>query len=74
MLSEFQVVRAEFYHHTYLKETLKRLVGNKNKILSLEGVVAYNTEHSNREGGRPSTHPAWPTGQDSFDKFLEVKD
>lgn len=28
----------------------------------------YNIRHTSVEGGVPGTHPAWPTGQDNFDK------
>ncbi|KAF2823965.1 amidase signature enzyme [Ophiobolus disseminans] len=37
-------------------------------------VVAYNIEHTDTEGGIPGTHPAWPTGQDNFDKCIESKE
>lgn len=72
MLSEFEVVRKEFYSslHSYLSD----LQENKAHILSLEDVVAYNIKHTANEGGRPGTHPAWPTGQDNFDKCIESKD
>ena len=71
-LSEFGVVKTEFCRgiHAYLK-TLK---GTKENMLSLEDVVAYNIRHTDSEGGVPGTHPAWPTGQDSFDKCLKSKD
>ena len=71
-LSEFQVVKTEFYHS--LSNYLGKLESNKEKILSLEDVVAYNVRHTDQEGGVPGTHPAWPTGQDSFDRCLESKD
>ena len=71
-LSEYQVVKTEFYQS--LSKYLSTLECNKNKILSLEDVVAFNIKHTYREGGVPGTHPAWPTGQDSFDKCLESKD
>jgi amidase len=72
MLSEFGVVRAEFYHS--LRSYLNRLETNKEKIYSLEDVIAYNVRYTTNEGGVPGTHPAWPTGQDNFDKCLESKD
>ncbi|TAQ84958.1 hypothetical protein B7494_g6715 [Chlorociboria aeruginascens] len=72
ILSEFAVVRTEFYHS--LRSYLKGLAKNENEIYSLEDVVAYNLQHTTREGGVPETHPAWPTGQDNFDKCLESKD
>ena len=71
-LSEFQVVKTEFYQS--LPKYLDSLKCNKEGILSLEDVVAYNVRHTDREGGVPGTHPAWPTGQDNFDKCLESKD
>jgi amidase len=71
-LSEFEVVRTEFYHS--LRSYLGTLGENKNAILSLEDVVAYNVKHTDQEGAIPGTHPAWPTGQDNFDRCLESKD
>lgn len=71
-LSEFQVVKIEFYRS--LRKYLGTLENNKENILSLEDVAAFNIRHTNREGGVPGTHPAWPTGQDSFEKCLESKD
>jgi amidase len=72
MLSEFEVVRTEFYHS--LRSYLGGLAKNEEKIYSLEDVVAYNVQHTVREGGVPGTHPAWPTGQDYFNRCLESKD
>lgn len=46
---------------------------NPNKIYSLEDVVAWNRLHTQHEGGIPGTHPAWPTGQDTFEMVLELK-
>ncbi|KAL2071773.1 hypothetical protein VTL71DRAFT_13008 [Oculimacula yallundae] len=71
-LSEFEVVRMEFYDS--LQQYLSQLEKNPKRIFSLEDVVAYNIENTTREGGIPGTHPAWPTGQDNFDKCLESKD
>lgn len=71
-LSEFEVVRVEFYRS--LRSYLSTLGENKKDILSLEDVVAYNVKHTDQEGGVPGTHLAWPTGQDSFDRCLESKD
>ncbi|KAF2749742.1 amidase signature enzyme [Sporormia fimetaria CBS 119925] len=71
-LSEFEVVKVEFYRS--LKDYLASLDNNEYGILSLEDVMAYNTKHTNKEGGVPGTHPAWPTGQDNFDRCLEAKD
>ncbi|KAI0809936.1 amidase signature domain-containing protein [Xylaria sp. FL0064] len=71
-LSEFEVVKVEFYRS--LAKYLSTLEDNTKKILSLEDVVAYNIEHTDTEGGVPGTHPAWPTGQDNFDRCIESKD
>lgn len=43
---------------------------NPNKIHILEDVIAWSNNH---EGGVPETHPAWPIGQDNFDKALKLK-
>ncbi|KAJ2981359.1 hypothetical protein NUW58_g527 [Xylaria curta] len=69
--SEFTVVKVDFYND--LKKYLSGLVTNPNNIRSLEDVVEYNIKHTEKEGGVPGTHPAWPTGQDSFDKSLATK-
>jgi amidase len=73
MLSEFTVVRMEFYHslRLYLSGLVEKM---ENPIYSLEDVVAYNIWHNNHEGGIPGTHPAWPTGQDSLERCVESKD
>ncbi|KAK0386106.1 hypothetical protein NLU13_5943 [Sarocladium strictum] len=71
-LSEFEVVKVEFYQS--LAKYLSTVENNTNKILSLEDIVSYNIKHTGTEGGVPGTHPAWPTGQDSFDKCLEARD
>jgi amidase len=71
-LSEFEVVRTEFYQS--LRSYMSGLEKNEEKICSLEDVIAYNVQHTSQEGGIPGTHPAWPTGQDNFDKCLESKD
>lgn len=71
-LSEFQVVKKEFYQS--LPNYLGTLKSNQEEIFSLEDVVAYNVRLTDREGGVPGTHPAWPTGQDNFDRCLESKD
>lgn len=71
ILSEFEVVKIEFYNG--LKKYLATLEGTTEKMQSLEDVVDYNVKHTGREGGVPGTHPAWPTGQDNFDKCIESK-
>ncbi|KAI0441784.1 amidase [Xylaria telfairii] len=69
--SEYTVVKVDFYND--LKKYLAGLTVSPNNIRSLEDVVEYNIKHTEREGGVPGTHPAWPTGQDSFDKSLASK-
>ncbi|KAI0549710.1 amidase [Xylaria curta] len=69
--SEYSVVKVDFYND--LKKYLAGLTVNPNNIRSLEDVVEYNIKHTEREGGVPGTHPAWPTGQDSFEKSLASK-
>ncbi|KAI9893924.1 MAG: hypothetical protein M1814_005477 [Vezdaea aestivalis] len=71
-LSEFGIVKVEFYRS--LREYLSTLGNNKQGIISLENVIAYNIEHTDKEGGVPGTHPAWPTGQDNFDRSVKAKD
>lgn len=65
-------MRTEFYRS--LRLYLSGLEENEVKIYSLEDVVTYNVRYTTQEGGVPRTHPAWPTGQDNFDKCLESKD
>lgn len=69
--SEFTVVKTDFYNN--IRDYLSALVSNPNNIKSLEDIITYNTKHSDVEGGIPGTHPAWPTGQDSFEKSLASK-
>lgn len=70
-LSEFEVVKTEFYRS--LRSYLCNLAKNDNGIHSLEDVVAYNVQHTDQEGGVPGTHPVWPTGQDNFDRCLDSR-
>jgi amidase len=70
-LSEFEVVRTEFYRS--LQSYLCGLAKNDNEIRCLEDVAAYNVQHTDQEGGVPGTHPAWPTGQDNFDRCLDSR-
>jgi amidase len=71
-LSEFEVVRTEFYRS--LRSYLSGLTKNEKGIHSLEDIVAYNVQHTEQEGGVAGTHPAWPTGQDNFDRCLKSRD
>lgn len=72
LLSEFTVVRMEFYQD--LKKYLESLTKNDKTINSLEDIVTYNIQNTIQEGGVPGTHPAWPTGQDNFLKCINSKD
>ena len=36
----------------------------------MEDIIAYNNKHTEQEGGLSGTHPAWPKGQDNFEKCL----
>ncbi|KAK2757532.1 hypothetical protein FQN54_004501 [Arachnomyces sp. PD_36] len=69
--SEYTVVKTDFYNN--IKEYLSTLSCNPNKIRSLEDIVAFNNKYTTTEGGIPGTHPAWVTGQDSFDMSLATK-
>lgn len=67
--SEFTIVKVDFYNE--LRQYLGALVANPNGITSLEDVMEYNIRHTSVEGGVPRTHPAWPTGQDSFEQSAD---
>lgn len=69
--SEFTVVKIEFYNN--LRAYLSLLINNKNNIHGLEDVMAYNRMYTEEEGGVPGTHPAWVTGQDSFEMSKATK-
>jgi amidase len=69
--SEFTVVKTEFYNA--IKEYLAGLTTNPNNIKSLEDIVEWNAKHAETEGGKPNTHPAWPSGQDNFELSLASK-
>jgi amidase len=66
--SQFTVVKTDFYAD--IKTYLSLLAANPNNIRNLEDIVAYNTKHTGKEGGIPGTHPAWASGQDSFEMSL----
>ncbi|PGH09165.1 hypothetical protein GX51_00919 [Blastomyces parvus] len=69
--SQFTVVKTEFYND--LKVYLSNLAANPNDVRSLDDVVKYNAAHAEKEGGHPGIHPAWPSGQDSFEMSLETQ-
>ena len=56
------MVKVEFY--SALQQYLADLRSNPNRIFCVEDVIAYNDEHTDREGGIRGSHPAWPSGQD----------
>ena len=64
-------MRTEFSRS--LRSYLGVLEKNDRRIESLEDVIAYNIQNTAQEGGIPGTHPAWPTGQDTFQKAVESK-
>ncbi|KAI9654265.1 MAG: hypothetical protein M1831_005430 [Alyxoria varia] len=66
---EFTVVEKEF--NNSLKEYLATLETNPNNIQKLEDIVKFNNENTTSEGGVAGTHPAWPRGQDVFDKCIQ---
>ncbi|PGH19657.1 hypothetical protein AJ80_03812 [Polytolypa hystricis UAMH7299] len=69
--SEFTVVKTEFYND--IKTYLSGLSANPNNIQTLEDIVAWNAKYAKKEGGKPCLHPAWPTGQDTFEQSLASK-
>ncbi|KAI1825897.1 amidase [Xylaria intraflava] len=69
--SEFTVVKVDFYND--IKKYLASLTTNPNNIRSLEDIIQYNIEHTKKEGGVPGTYPAWPLGQDNFDKSCATR-
>lgn len=60
--SEYTYVKVDFYNdiHSYLSEL------NNTDIRSLQDIVQYNTNNIGTEGGLPSIHPAFASGQDGF--------
>lgn len=69
--SEFTVVKKEFYNE--IQGYLSNLRTNPNDIQRLEDIVIWNANNSETEGGLPCVHPAWPSGQDNFEKSLASK-
>ena len=67
--SEYSVVKVDFYNDiiAYLAE-----LDNTN-IRSLEDIVEYNVHNFGSEGGLPGIHPAFGSGQDSFETILAAK-
>ncbi|KAH7163453.1 amidase [Dactylonectria estremocensis] len=69
--SEFTVVKIDFYND--VKNYLSTLSANPFNIVGLEDIVSYNKKHADEEGGLPSRHGAWPTGQDNFERVLKFR-
>ncbi|KAK2776734.1 hypothetical protein FQN52_003302 [Onygenales sp. PD_12] len=69
--SEFTVIKTDFYND--IQTYLSSLTTNPNNISSLEDIVSWNARHAEEEGGKPCVHPAWPTGQDTFEQSLASK-
>ncbi|KAK2808642.1 hypothetical protein FQN50_004506 [Emmonsiellopsis sp. PD_5] len=69
--SEFTVIKTDFYND--IQTYLSSLTTNPNNISSLEDIVSWNARHAEAEGGEPCVHPAWPTGQDTFEQSLASK-
>lgn len=64
-------MKTDFYNN--IKSYLSSLITNPCNIRCLEDIVSYNVEHAKENGGIAGAHPAWPTGQDNFDRSLESK-
>ena len=64
--SELTVVKTDFYND--IRTYLSTLTCNPRGLRSLEDIIAFNRAHADEEGGLPGRHPAWPTGQDVFEK------
>lgn len=60
--SEYTYVKVDFYNDItkYLAEL------NNTAIRSLQDIVDYNIQNVGTEGGLPSVHPAFESGQDGF--------
>ncbi len=67
--SEYTVVKVDFYNdiRAYLSEL------DNTDIRSLEDIVQYNIDNYGSEGGFPSIHPAFGSGQDGFIASLETR-
>lgn len=67
--SEYTYIKTDFYNN--IKSYLSEL--NNTHMSSLEDIVAYNYANDGSEGGNPSTHPAFESGQDGFLASLETR-
>ncbi|BCS25086.1 amidase family protein [Aspergillus puulaauensis] len=67
--SEYTYVKVDFYNN--IKAYLAEL--DNTDIRSLEDIVQYNKDNSGSEGGYPSVHPAFASGQDGLEASLASK-
>lgn len=69
--SEFTVVKVDFYNN--IKSYLSKL--SNTDVRSLEDIIQYNVNNDGTEGGNPWPlgHPAFWSGQDSFEASLETQ-
>lgn len=67
--SEYSYVKVDFYNN--IKAYLAEL--DNTDIRSLEDIVRYNQDNSGSEGGYPSIHPAFASGQDGLEASLASK-
>ncbi|KAI1120442.1 amidase [Nemania abortiva] len=67
--SEFTIIKTEAYNslNSYLSEL------EKTDIKTFADIVRFNIKNSGTEGAVPGDHPAFPTGQDIFEKILAHK-
>ncbi|KAL5336555.1 alpha-glucosidase [Aspergillus crustosus] len=67
--SEYSYVKVDFYNN--IKAYLTEL--ENTDIRSLEDIVRFNKDNYGSEGGYPSIHPAFGSGQDGFEASLASK-
>ncbi|KAL2842381.1 amidase signature domain-containing protein [Aspergillus pseudoustus] len=67
--SEYTYIKVDFYNN--IKAYLADL--NNTNIRSLEDIVQYNKDNLGSEGGYPSIHPAFGSGQDGLEASLASK-
>ncbi|KAI9673394.1 MAG: hypothetical protein M1817_002856 [Caeruleum heppii] len=67
--SEYTVVKVDFYND--IKQYLSEV--ENTSIKSLEDIIKYNIDHVGSEGGYPSIHPAFGSGQDGFEASLATQ-
>ncbi|PLB44866.1 alpha-glucosidase [Aspergillus steynii IBT 23096] len=67
--SEYTYIKVDFYNN--LRDYLSEV--NNTNIKSVEDLVQYNADNYGSEGGFPSIHPAFGSGQDGLIASLESK-